>query len=222
MKQSLFGTVASLFSTTDEQAMWRVQMHDDAHAFAQLVRRWEVPIQRLCTRMLGDEHRGEDLTQDTFARLFAKRKDYQPTGKFSTFLWRIALNLCYDELRRMKRRPEAPLEDENFDADDALPSFRLLDPSPDMLLLRREQGEIVRDAIQQLSEAYRSVVVLRHYENLKFREIADVLGIPEGTVKSRMAEALTQLHRILSLAFQDQKADLCKNQTRRMEESLVL
>src|SRR5690242_378747 len=114
MKKSLFATVTSLFSTTDEQAMWRVQMHDDAHAFAQLVGRWEKPIQRLCTRMLGDEHRGEDLAQDTFARLFAKRKEYQPTGRFSTFLWRMALNLCYDELRRIKRRPEALLDIESL------------------------------------------------------------------------------------------------------------
>ena len=85
--------------------MTRVQRDDDAHAFSQLVRRWELPIQGLCSRMLGDPHRGQDLAQETFARLFAKRKDYQPTGKFSTFLWRIALNLCYDELRRMKTAP---------------------------------------------------------------------------------------------------------------------
>jgi len=67
----------------------------------------------------------------------------------------------------------------------------------------------------QLSEAYRSVVILRHYENLKFREIADVLGIPEGTVKSRMAEALTQLHRTLAHALAEPNLRLCKPQTRR-------
>ena len=56
--------------------------------------------------MLGDTHRGEDLAQEAFARVFARRKEYEPRGKFSTFLWRVALNLCYDELRRRKRRPE--------------------------------------------------------------------------------------------------------------------
>src|SRR6185503_19756859 len=65
---------------TDEQAMWRVKMDDDAEAFADLVARWEKPIQRLCSRMLGDIHRGEDLTQETFARVFARRKNYEPTG----------------------------------------------------------------------------------------------------------------------------------------------
>ena len=101
MKDSIIATVGSLFTMTDEQAMWRVRMEDDPHAFAQLVQRWEAPIQRLCCRMLGDSHKGQDLTQDAFSRVFAKRKEYQPSGRFSTFLWRIALNLCYDELRRL-------------------------------------------------------------------------------------------------------------------------
>jgi len=61
----------SLFSSTDEQAMWRVRTEDDPEAFAQLVGRWQKPIQNLCTRMTGDSHRGEDLAQETFARLFA-------------------------------------------------------------------------------------------------------------------------------------------------------
>src|SRR5258707_13493534 len=91
---------------TDEDAMWQVKIHADHQEFARLVRRWEEPIRRLCTRMTGDPHRGEDLKQEAFLRVFEKRKDYQPKGRFSTFLWRIALNLCYDELRRQKRRRE--------------------------------------------------------------------------------------------------------------------
>ena len=86
--------------------MCRVKMRDDDAEFARLMKRWEGPIRRLCTRMVGDTHRGEDLMQDTFLRLYEKRKSYEPTGKFSTFLWRIALNLCYDELRRQQRRRE--------------------------------------------------------------------------------------------------------------------
>jgi RNA polymerase sigma-70 factor, ECF subfamily len=220
MKRSIVAAVSSLFSMTDEQAMWRVRMHDDPHAFAQLVQRWEKPIQRLCCRMLGDAHKGEDAAQEAFSRLFAKRKDYETTGRFSTFLWRIALNLCYDELRRVKRRPEAPLEIESLETDGAIPQFTVVEPPPDALLLRQEESQIVQEAVAQLSDAYRSVVILRHYEDLKFREIADVLGIPEGTVKSRMAEALTQLHKLLSRTFGTQKETECK--TRRTEERLVL
>jgi RNA polymerase sigma-70 factor (ECF subfamily) len=222
MKSSVFRRVTALFAGSDEQAMTRVQRDDDAHAFSQLVRRWELPIQGLCSRMLGDPHRGQDLAQETFARLFAKRKDYQPTGKFSTFLWRIALNLCYDELRRMKRRPEAPLDLDQLEAAEAAPSFHSTAPGADTLLLQREQGDLVRSAVLQLSDVYRSVIVLRHYENLKFREIAEVLGIPEGTVKSRMAEALSQLHRSLAEIYNEKGSALCKTHPKRMEESLVL
>jgi len=106
MKGLVASTLSLLTSRTDEEAMCRVKLHDDDHEFARLMRRWEGPIHRLCTRMTGDAHRGEDLKQDTFLRLFEKRKAYEPTGKFSTFLWRIALNLCYDELRRQERRRE--------------------------------------------------------------------------------------------------------------------
>src|SRR6267154_2938983 len=96
----------SLFSMTDEQAMWRVLTQDDHRAFVHLLERWEEPIGRLCARMTGDLHRGEDLKQETFARVFEKRKDYVAQGRFSTWLWRIALNVCYDELRRQDRRRE--------------------------------------------------------------------------------------------------------------------
>lgn len=196
MRITPFASINSLFAIPDEQAMWRVQMQDDEQAFAQLVRRWEGPIQRLCIRMIGDAHRGQDLSQEAFARVFAKRKEYQPSGRFSTWLWRIALNLCYDELRRLKRRSESPLDDggEAFGADEA---FVAPEPAPDRSMVEQERGELVRQALMKLPEVYRSVLVMRHYEDLKFREIAEVLDIPEGTVKSRMAEALTQMGRQL-------------------------
>jgi len=219
--KTLLASVTTLFGLTDEQAMVQVREENDPHAFALLVRRWETPIQRLCTRMLGDEHRGEDLAQDAFARLFARRREYQPTGRFSTFLWRIALNLCYDELRRQKRHPEAPLEDDEGDRQ-SLPGLAAPAPPPDDTLLRREESELVRAAVLQLSETYRGVVILRHYEDLKFREIAEVLGIPEGTVKSRMAEALSQLHRCLARTFQERSSVLCKTNPKFNQESLVL
>src|SRR5258707_10554799 len=93
------GRLSILSGRTDEEAMWRVKAHDDNREFARLMERWEMPIRNLCARMIGDLHRGEDLKQETFSRVFEKRKDYQAEGRFSTWLWRIALNVCYDELR---------------------------------------------------------------------------------------------------------------------------
>jgi RNA polymerase sigma-70 factor (ECF subfamily) len=193
-------SLRSLLGITDEQAMWRVQTDGDERAFAALVCRWERAIQRLCTRITGDAHCGEDLAQETFARVFARRKEYQPNGKFSTWLWRIALNLSYDELRRRRRRHEWSLEDprENIDV---LERSVGAESVPDKSLLRQERGELVQRALARLPETHRTVLVLRHYENLKFREIAEVLDLPEGTVKSRMADALTQMGRLLKPAF---------------------
>jgi len=200
MQPGSLASLRALFGITDEQAMWRVQTQADERAFAALVRRWERAIQRLCTRITGDVHCGEDLAQETFARVFARRKEYQPNGKFSTWLWRIALNLSYDELRRRRRRHEWSLEDprENIAV---LERSVGAESAPDKSLLRQERGELVQRALAQLPETHRTVLVLRHYDNLKFREIAEVLDLPEGTVKSRMADALTQMGRLLKPAF---------------------
>jgi RNA polymerase sigma-70 factor (ECF subfamily) len=179
---------------TDEQAMWRVQRQDDPVAFAELVKRWEGPIKNLCFRMVGDWHRGEDLAQEAFARVFTRRKDFQQASRFSTWLWRIAVNLCRDELRRPSRHREQTLdpvlEDEG---DDSISP----EPGPDGRLDQLEQADLVQRALRAMPEHYRTVLVLRHYEELKFAEIAEVLEIPAGTVKSRMAEGLSLLARKL-------------------------
>jgi RNA polymerase sigma-70 factor (ECF subfamily) len=178
---------------TDEQAMWRVQMQDDHAAFAGLVRRWEEPVRRLCVRMTGGAHRAEDLAQEVFVRVFARRNDFEQGRKFSTWLWRIALNLCHDELRRVNRRGESPLDEH----DENVPWFEAAGPGPDGRLIENERAGLVRDALMELPETHRAVVVLREYEGLKMREIAVVLDIPEGTVKSRLADALDRLGRRL-------------------------
>lgn len=209
--------LTSLFTTSDEQLMWRVKLDDDATAFARLLARWEKPIQRLCFRMTGDAHRAEDLTQTAFTRVFTRRAEWEPTGKFSTFLWRVALNLCHDELRRQQRRGELSLDALEED-DGAGQGFPADDPTPDAQADSQERGEHVRRALGALAAPYREVVVLRHYEGLKFREISEVLGIPEGTVKSRMADALEKLHRQLNHLNGE---ELC-NRKRRTPEVQVL
>lgn len=197
MPTTPFAPLRALFGSTDEQAMNRVREDGDEQAFAQLVRRWEEPIQRLCTRMIGDHHRGEDLAQDTFIRVFARRKEYQPSGRFSSWLWRIALNLCHDELRRRHRHAEAPMDEDVTVDENDWSMLSSMAAAPDEAAANRDMGDIIRHALDRLSEPYRTVLVLRHYENLKFHQIAEVLEIPEGTVKSRMAKALNRMHRLL-------------------------
>lgn len=193
--------LSSLFSITDEQAMWRVQTQDDHAAFAQLVERWEEPIQRLCARMLGDLHRAEDLTQEAFARVFARRKDYNPGMRFGTWLWRIALNLCYDDLRRLNRRGEPRGFFESEQAISLVEEREDGDPGPDQQTAAREEIELVQKALMQLPEATRSALVLRFCEGMKLQEIADIQEITESTVRYRLAEGLTQMASLLGAEF---------------------
>jgi len=183
--------------------MLRVKTHEDHQEFARLVKRWEEPIRRLCTRMTGDPHRGEDLKQDTFLRVFERRKDYQPTGRFSTFLWRVALNLCYDELRRQQRRQQFIQPGATTDREGELPEPTTDLPAPDVRAAQMEEGELVRQAVLQLPEIYRTVIILRHYHDLRLANIAEILDIPQGTVNSRLAEALSRLSRILTPKFNE-------------------
>lgn len=193
----LFQPLRRLFDPTDEQLMWRLQQEADATAFDQLVHRWREPVRRLGFRMVGDAHRADDVAQETFLRIYAKRAEFRPDSRFSTFLWRVALNLCHDELRRRQRRRESPMDELEAEAPEQ--SFgESAEPGPALRLEAAESAESVRQALQRLPEPYRVVVILRHYEGLKLREIADVLEIPEGTVKSRMAEALERLAPLLA------------------------
>jgi RNA polymerase sigma-70 factor, ECF subfamily len=194
----------SLFAISDEQAMWRVQTQDDHAAFALLVERWREKIRQLCVRMTGSVHMGEDLAQEVFARVFEKRRDFKGTSKFSTWLWRIAVNRCYDELRRPVNRART----ESIDDESGTVVLDIIAPdakTPRDALAAQEEAEFVRQALMRLPENYRTVLVLRHYEDLKLREIAEVLEVPEGTVSSRMAEALAQLSRLLEPSLGEMK-----------------
>lgn len=201
-KSPMARLLPSLFGPSDEQIMWRVKMEDDVDAFDRLVAKWQAPLEQLCTRLTGDAHRAEDLVQVAFSRVFDRRTEYVPKGKFSTFLWRIAINLCHDELRRKSTRGECSLEELSEDgrgvefADGAT-------QSPDAVVETRERGELVRQALLELAPQHRELIVLRHYEQMKFSEIAELLNIPESTAKTRLAEALTQLNRRLKFLRED-------------------
>jgi len=201
------GFLSALFSITDEQAMWRVQQQDDHEAFARLVARWEEPIRRLCIRMTGDTHRGEDLKQEAFVRAFARRQEFKLDQRFSTWLWRIALNLCYDELRRVRRRREQSVEGLGEEGGDGFEDLATDAPAPDAQTAAGEEAELVRRALWRLPENYKTVLVLRHYEGLKIREIAEILEIPEGTVNWRLTEGLAQMQALLEVQLARQKTD---------------
>src|SRR5512133_1366375 len=165
--------LSMLQSTSDEEAMRRVRVTGDHHEFEHLVRKWEEPIRRLCTRLTGDSGRGEELKQETFLRLFKTRESYEPSARFSTFLWRIALNLCHDEFRRQERRRQFTRGMEGNENSEPVSET----PGPDAQAVAFEESELVRAAVLGLPEIYRAVVVLRHYEGLKLTSIAEILQV---------------------------------------------
>ncbi len=151
-------------------------------SFRLLVDQWKQPIARLCYKMTFSWDEAEDLTQDIFLRLFKNRLRYKETAKFSTFIWQVTINRCRDYLKSreyQQRQNQTTLIDQ--------PHATTVDHR------WNEQAELVRTALAGLPMIYREVLVLRHYENLKFNEIANVLSVPKGTVASRMSKALKLL-----------------------------
>jgi RNA polymerase sigma-70 factor (ECF subfamily) len=159
---------------------WR---NGSAAAFEDLVRRWQQPVARFILHLVGREEMVPDLCQEVFLRVYEKRSRYRETGAFSGWLYRIALNVVRDANRR--RRPE-PLA-----LGDVEPAAA--DPSPAAACEQAERGQLIAHTVADLPEPLRLVLVLRHYEEMSFEEIARLLGEPASTVKSRFRAALQRL-----------------------------
>lgn len=164
----------------------------DVLAFAQLADRYRGPLRRFFRALLGNDAEADDAAQEILLRLWTLRDRYEPTGRFSAFLFTLARN-HYRNLRERKRFRdchEAP------DADaDLLPAR---EPLPEIALLNYWNREQWQTAIDALPLIYRQVFTLSHINSLRYTEIAEQLGIPVGTVKSRMAEAVKRLRQLLA------------------------
>src|SRR5919109_86802 len=163
----------------------------DAEAFGEIVRRWERRIFALTYGMLGREEDARDATQETFLAAFRNLRGFRGEAKVSSWLHRIAVNQCITRQRRAKVRNEAALEDE--EEKNASNFAAPLEISPARIVEGRQQTMAVRRAVNSLPIELRQVVVMKEFEELTFREIADALDLPLSTVKSRLYTALKQL-----------------------------
>jgi RNA polymerase sigma-70 factor (ECF subfamily) len=163
--------------------LFRLWREGNAAAFEALVVRWQQPIARFLYRYVGDDERVCDLCQEVFLRLFRAGPRYREAGAFSSWIYRIALNVARDAGRRC-RKPTLSLVNQEI-ADSA--------PGAESLCERQELAGCVADALALLPESLRVVLVLRQYERLSFEEIARLTGSPASTVKSRFAAALARL-----------------------------
>jgi len=194
-----------IVSLSDEDLMARVA-EDDERSYTELVRRYQGRVTNLISRVLNDRNGADDLSQEVFVRVFVHRRNYRRGSKLSTWVFTIAANLAKNEIRRRVRR-------RNWFSLDALTDvlqdsmIQLSDPAEGREAgLEREQlqGEVGR-AIATVPEKYRLALVLRDIEGLAYEEIAEVLGIPGGTVRSRINRARSMLKRKLEPLLRKQE-----------------
>ncbi|MET0565746.1 MAG: sigma-70 family RNA polymerase sigma factor [Acidimicrobiia bacterium] len=148
----------------------------DREAFDAVMRQHQDRVFSVCLRILGDREGALDATQDTFLTVFRKAGQFQGRSAVGTWIYRIAVNTCYDQLRRAQRRPSEPL------ADHVDPS----DPTAEEEMASAALRPEIEAALAQLPGDFRNAVVLSDLEGMSLPEVAEVLGVPVGTVKSRV------------------------------------
>ncbi len=181
---------------TDEELVAR-SVAGDHDSFNQLIRRWERPIYALAFRVLGREDDARDVCQEAFLRAFRALPGFKGDAKFSSWLYRITLNLCRDWLRRKKRTPvvQAP---EGVDLVELAAAQGPAESIED-LVARKQLSAAVAEAMASLPDEQRTAIVLKEFHGLTFQEIADLQQIPLSTVKTRLYQGLSVLRRTLDV-----------------------
>ena len=193
------GELAPVSVPTDEDLLLAVR---DGHSdsLGVLVARWEVPLLRFVSRLVDRPDDARDVCQETFLRVLDKAYAFRDGARFSTWMYQIALNLCRDQTRRKRRWGRLLVTPTSTESDTprehAAPDS--LATNPAAAFADTERRGAVRRALSGLPREQREVLLLKEYEGLKFREIADVLGVPESTVKSRMYAGLDAMRTSLS------------------------
>ena len=182
-------------TSTDEELVAR-SISGDTDSFNELILRWERPIYALAYRTIGREEDARDVCQETFLRAFRALPGFRGQAKFSSWLYRIALNLCRDWMRRERRAPLVQVPEDT----DPMELAAAVEPSESIedLVARRDLTRIVERVMARLPEEQRTAIVLKEYHGLTFQEIADLVGCPLSTVKTRLYQGLTVLRRELA------------------------
>ncbi|MDT8436847.1 MAG: sigma-70 family RNA polymerase sigma factor [Gemmatimonadota bacterium] len=185
------------YAAKDDGQLVRLCRRGDERAARELVGRFERPVFSLVHRMVRDRELAEDLSQDAFVRAFQNLDRFDPSYRFSSWLFKIAYNLTVDHLRRREvptisvhGAPDAVTEERQRATSPTLASD---DESPEDRLASRELADRLEEAIEALRPEYRTAILLRHVEGRSYEEIADVMGIPLGTVKTYIFRARREL-----------------------------
>ena len=171
----------------------------DMSAFELLVRRYQNPLINYIHRAIDDYQRAEDLSQETFLRVFKSANRYEPTASFKSWLYTIATNLCRNEIRNRTRRNTYFLEDLAEEGEDIYHTDIMRDTRylPDLLVEKKEQRQIIRKALAQLPENQRVALTLVTYQDLRYEDVAKVLGCSVGAVKALIHRARQKMRTLL-------------------------
>ena len=191
-------------ATTDEALMVQLQAGDRS-VFAVLVRRHQTPLYNFALRHLRNPTTAQDVVQDAFLRVVQSANEFKHSARFSTWLYTIARNLCIDHLRRQALRRHPSLDEagrsDGGEGEGPTLGERTVDPRAaadvERVAVGTEIQEKVVVAVEALPDDQREVFLLREVSNLPFKEIAEIVGVPENTVKSRMRYALERLQEAL-------------------------
>ena len=180
----------------DELLIRRAQ-RGDADAFEQMLLEHQKNVYNLCYRMAGNPDDAMDLSQETFLRAWRCLDQYQFASAFSTWLYRLCSNICIDFLRRRRRQQTVPLTFEDADGEEQTYAVPDAQPLPEEQVELKLTRETLAAAMAQLLPEHRAVLQLRVVNEMSYEQIADVLDIQIGTVKSRLSRARNQLKKIL-------------------------
>ncbi|RMH63794.1 MAG: sigma-70 family RNA polymerase sigma factor [Bacteroidetes bacterium] len=190
---------------SDEDLMEQFQA-GTVEAFNILVDRYSERLTHYLYGFLGDMKRCEDLLQETFLRVYRNRHSYQRIAKFSTWLYTIAGNLARSEYRKRKRRRMYSIQSVNRDDEEYEMEIPDESFSPDRYAESTIQDQYIQNALKQIPESFREVVILRDVQQLAYEEIAQITGLPMGTVKSRINRGRTKLQSLLKDVYQVQQS----------------
>jgi RNA polymerase sigma-70 factor, ECF subfamily len=193
-----------LTSCSDEELLENFQ-RGEKEAFGALVRRYSGELYGYLRRYLGDATLAEDVAQNTFLQLFTKIAQYEPGRPVRPWLYTIATHQAIDALRRQGRQQFVSLDHERDDAGEAgVPQLlNLLEsrlPGPFEAVEGEERKELVRAGVERLPDFLKQVLILAYYQGLKYSDIAEIMEIPVGTVKSRLHSALVKLQEFWATA----------------------
>ena len=200
-----------------ELELVRQAAHGSAAAFEQLVLSYQTQVYNLALSMSGNPEDALDLSQEAFLKAWRGLSSYRYDSAFSTWLYRLTSNVCIDFLRRQKKQKSIPLQITDETGEERDLSIPDTAPGPEEALLARSEREQVAQALSRLEPEYREALTLRVVNGLSYTEIAQILGIREGTVKSRIARAREKMRIAMQKTGNKSAKDSSKRAERRSD-----